>query len=291
VPLDRDTAKFIVAMGFGSADTACVSPDKYAYHSEAVRDIILREEIHLRPNPGTKGVAKTVRPEELLLLSINPIKGPREDANVYRFQNFLVEMDGMPLAEQQKYVQSMGMPYTAAVYSGGKSIHYVISLKEDMPDESSWRLVAEWILNVMDKADQQTKNPSRMVRIPGAHRPGGRQQRLISATGPISRADLFSWLSQWPHKKPLPPKPPRAPLKEPSFDGLAKWVRNELIGGLDESKGRNNRWFAIAYELALAGYSEDDALDILSRYYTEDRSFRRKEWESTVRHAYRKVAK
>ena len=105
--------------------------------------------------------------EMINMLAINPIEGFRRDKNVTAFRSFLVELDDGKLSEQMKYVKNKNMPYSACVFSGGKSLHFVITLEEPLPSLNLYKQISKWILNVMDKADSQTSNPSRSVRFPG----------------------------------------------------------------------------------------------------------------------------
>src|SRR4051812_43576848 len=69
-------------------------------------------------------------PEASILPWARNDRGRRADCNVSAFRNILVEMDSVPLAEQWTVIRDCGMPFTTSVYSGGKSIHFVISLSD-----------------------------------------------------------------------------------------------------------------------------------------------------------------
>jgi len=39
----------------------------------------------------------------------------------------------------------------------------------------------------------------------------------------------------------------------------------------------------------LAGYSEDDTIDYLANYFTPDRTFREKEWKTSIKSAFKYI--
>jgi RecA-family ATPase len=70
------------------------------------------------------------------------------------------------------------LPIAAIIFSGGKSYHALVRV--DAPDATVYRDEVGKMLALLRKFgfDQQTGNPSRMSRLPGAMR-GGKLQRLI----------------------------------------------------------------------------------------------------------------
>ena len=63
-------------------------------------------------------------------IGINPCDdtGTYEKGNVTAIRNIVFEADNMPLGEQETIIKSLKIPYSAAVYSGGKSFHIWIPL-------------------------------------------------------------------------------------------------------------------------------------------------------------------
>jgi hypothetical protein len=223
--------------------------------------------------------------DSLVLAALNPIKGWRQDEDCTALRNFLVEVDTGTLQSQLDYVKAIKMPYSAIVFSGNKSMHFLISLDQDLPNETIYRLFSEWILAIATMADQQTKNPSRSIRIPGGMRKEGRQ-RLVDFKGAVKLTDLVDWLKLHPGAKPQPPEK-RQVRKDHHFNSIKPWAIELLQNGLDASRGRNNQWYAIAYEFALSGYSEDDTIEILGNYFTPERGFKEREWLTTIKSAYK----
>jgi hypothetical protein len=64
-----------------------------------------------------------------------------------------------------------------------------------------------------------------------------------------------------------------------------------LKSGMVFKNGRNQTWFAVAYDFALAGFQEEEIVNELSRHFQPERDFKEKEWRSTITSAFRKVNK
>lgn len=284
-------AQALMSLLFDEDEQVCVSPDKFAYRSLSQEDLG-KGSFLLVPNSTSRSqVERFCSLSEVQLLALNPISGDRCDENCTSLRTFLVEMDDGTLGEQLSYVNAMRMPYSACVFSGGKSLHFAITLDAPLPSLELYRYYAEWILNVMSRADQNTKNPSRMIRFPGTMR-NSVEQKLVEIRGRISMNDLNAFLSPYDGLKPRVYEKREIPDNvDVSVLVLPEWVQEDLVNGLDTSKGRNNRWFAIAYECGLHGWDEDATIDLLGQYFSEERDFRRKEWEYTVRHAVRRAQK
>jgi len=276
------SAKKVFELMFRPGETVCVSHNKYGYHSIPLENAI-NGPVTLVP-PNINGEYSYPKTEELILVALNPIKGFRQDINCTAFRSFLVEMDYGPIPQQMEYVKKMGMPYSAAIFSGNKSIHFLITLQEDFPSEFLYRFFSEWILGSMTLADQNTKNPSRSIRIPGAYREPGKRQELMEYRGAITKEELVAWLKRFPDAKPKE-KQKNIISENPEFIKIKDWVTKALVDGIHTN--RNKTWFVVGVEFALAGYGEDDTLDKLRPYYHSYRDFKEKEWETTIRSAFK----
>lgn len=280
---------------FRPGETVCISHNQYGYHSIPLDNAIngpvvlvpTQDSLDKRKITLEEGIER-LEPIQLTLCALNPIKGYREDLNCTAFRNFLVEIDFGPLAQQMAYIKKLEMPYSAIVFSGNKSLHFLISLDTDLPSESVWRHLSEWVLNIVTLADQNTKNPSRSIRIPGAWREPSKKQRIVEFKGPVSLKDLGAWLNQYPEAKPKG-KEKRQVSEKHDFSRIKPWVVERLMNGLDASKGRNKQWFSIACEFALAGYSEDDTIDILMDFFSPDRDFKEKEWKTSINSGFKYI--
>lgn len=190
-------------------------------------------------------------------ITLNPIKAEttRADSNVSALRNFLVEIDSINShADQRKYVESLGLPYSCITTSGNKSLHFVVALKEDLKDERAWRIRAKAILEIYAYADQSTKNPSRYTRMAGARRfDNGNPQELVEARDRIELGRLDSWLREH-GKVPVLNKPPLSQLSGWK-KSLLPDTKDFLINGAEVGT-INNRSFACAINLLEAGYNK-----------------------------------
>jgi hypothetical protein len=227
--------------------------------------------------------------DNTILISINPLKpdSNREDANVSAYRSFLIEMDEGTLKEQSEYIKELGLPYSGYVYSGGKSLHYWITLANDLPTEEIWRFYAQWLLNVVDRADKNCKNPTRMIRFTETVRPDtGKEQKLCEIRGRITQGILVNFLAKYRDKKPKTYKPKERSI-EIDNSRIPLWVKEELIKGIHLSGNRNDMWFKVATQFIVSGYDEESMISALDGYFEEERSFGRKEWLNCLRSAYK----
>ncbi len=286
--MNEKTLSFLKLM-FNEGETICVSDSKFSTHSIPLENVTNDNVTLVSPNPNVP--IKIVGSDKLTMVALNPIKGFRKDDACYKFRNFLVELDYGNKAEQIKYLNTMGILYSAMVWSGSKSVHTLISLSEDLPNENIYRVLSKWILNIVTMADQNTFNPSRSIRIPGTIRPEtGNMQELIEIKSRVNLKDLVAWLS-----KHMDAKPKVDVVREKSGDfnieHVRPWVIKRLVNGLDKRKGRSNQWYAMAFELALSGCTLEVAVNFLGQYFTPERDFKRKEWLTTIQSAYKMVGR
>lgn len=288
----HETAKQVLNLMFRPGETVCVSYNKFGYHSIPLQNA-LNGPVVLVPTPDSvakrnltlEQAIERIKPEEIILCALNPIKGFREDVNCTAFRSFLVEMDDGSNEEQMAYIKKLGMPYSAAIFSGNKSLHFLITLDTDLPSENIYRLLSEWTLKVVTLADQQTKNPSRSIRVPGAYREPGKQQLLVDFKGVVSLNTLTEWLKAHPDAKPQEREQNKISII-PDFTRVKGWVCKKLVDGI-YPPNRNKQWFTIGVEFALSGYNEDDTVEALRVFFSPDRDFKEREWETTIRSAFK----
>ena len=293
----HESGKKLLNLMFKPGETVCVSPNKYGYHSIPLEEATGDKVVTLVPTQDScdkRGIEwcpenfDKSHTDNLLMCALNPIKGYREDQNVSAYRSFLVEIDTGPLAQQLAYAKSIKLPYSAVVFSGNKSLHFLITLDQDLPSYKVYYHMAEWTLNIVTLADKLTKNPSRSIRIPGAEREPGKRQGLVEFRGPVSIQEFSLWLAKYPDAKPKISEK-RVVSGERDFSKVKPWVSKRLRDGLDPTKGRNIQWYAMACEFALAGYSEDDTIEKLGMFFTPDHDFREKEWLITIKSAFKNM--
>jgi hypothetical protein len=277
----KKTSEQFLNLLFNPGETICVSPDKYGYHSINQQD--LNENIKLHsPNKTIKD--RFIKEGDINLVAINPISGFREDKNVTAYRTFMVEMDDGTLDQQRKYIKNSGLPYSVCVFSGNKSLHYGIVLKEDLP-ESVWRCMAEWILNILDKSDQSLKTPSRSIRFPGNYRKNGKKQSLVEIKGRIDNVELDIWLNKHLDKKPKEEKIAVGIMPIGGIKRIPFYVQEKLENGINID--RNVTWFSLACSMYSSGYEEDYTLSYFIDYFEPERDFTQKEWETCIKSAFK----
>lgn len=282
-----ESGKKLLDILFCDDEEVSVSTDGYGYKSLPL-GVLDYETIELEsPNAGVG--TKIVNTSEIKLVAINPIRGWRRDENVTAFRNFMVELDDGTVSEQFEYVQKMKMPYSVCVFSGGKSLHFGICLQSALPSYEIYYYYANWILNVMSRADQNTKNPSRSIRMAGAIR-DGKEQKLVDIKTRITLEELNTWLSNYSGHRPKGFfKESQNQIKQrPAnpIQSLPRWVIRKMEN-IDKSRGRNVEWFKIASEFGKAGFELEESVEIMEKYFVSEYDFKRAEWLSAVKSGLR----
>lgn len=222
----------------------------------------------------------------------------RCDKNVVKYRNILIEMDSIPVDEQKEYIEKVGMPYSTAVYSGGKSIHYIISLETPISDEKAYRKLVERIhkaLGGKTVVDVACKNPSRFSRFPGALRPDkeNKEQTLITINQRVPNEELERWLlaKGVTEQEERPARTIGNKEYNGEFDNrinknraMSGFTLNFIMCGAPEGE-RNLSLFKAACDLFKCGYDEDEVFDRLEGPSGLDRQ----EVERTIKSAQRKV--
>jgi hypothetical protein len=280
------TGQSLLKLLFNQGETVCVSNNEFAFHSVPLENVLDGTVELISPNDQVP--TRSVHSLDLTLVAINPINGFRLDSNVTAFRSYLIEMDTGSIKDQLGTIAHLKMPFSAQVFSGNKSVHTVITLDEDLPDEKTYRNVGDWLFNIMTLADKNCRNPSRSVRIPGAYREPNKKQRLIRLNDRISHKEFFEWLNRFEHLRPKAKEKKIIPEGYGDFSLLSPWATWMLKNGIDfKNRGRNQTWYALAYDFALAGYTEEQTIEELSKRFEEERDFKEKEWLTTIASAFK----
>lgn len=260
----KETTEKFLNLFFNPGEEICFSPNKYARPSE---------------------VQEKFDENKTVLVAINPIKGQRNDENVTAYRTFMVECDDEALESQWKYIKDSSFPFSYCCFSGNKSLHFALILEYDLPSSHIYRHIYQWILNILTKADQKTKNPSRSIRFPGAIRSDtNKEQRLVYMGERVKYEKLGEWLNKHIDKKPESLVRNVAKSSVPNFNGIKPWVAQALIDGIHNMEGsRNQRWMSIGCEFALNGYDLDFTINYLQKYFQEQSDFKEREWLTAVK--------
>ena len=269
---------------FNPGETICVTDCKGGYHS-VEQSAMDSEVVLISPKEGKK--PRKTTPDRIIQVCINPIKGWSRDKDVTAYRTFLIELDEGSLPEQMKYIEDIGLPYSVCVFSGNKSLHFGITLDKDLLTEAHWKFTNEWILNILTKADQQCKNPSRKIRFPDNQRRDGAQkiQSLVKIKGRVSKNELFKWLKKFPDCEPKPKKEmPKNRKAIPNTFDIPKWIVDELKAGV--TYNRNGTFFKIAIKLVEIGFNREFIKELLWNSVVDD--FPEKEMDTLIDSAINK---
>ena len=114
----------------------------------------------------------------------------RNDRQVKSFKYALIEADATPdkpLEQQIAILKALKLPIVSLVFSGGKSVHALLNVTQyagrQITSQADWdRIIKDGLFTQLKPMgfDPQTKNPSRLSRLPGIFRPEkGRWQMLL----------------------------------------------------------------------------------------------------------------
>lgn len=187
--------------------------------------------------------------------------GGDTDAEITACRAFFCEWDDQPKPWQLNAWQSLGLPEpTIQVDTGGKSIHSYWVLSAPITPQH-WRIIQSRLLDHAD-ADRSLKNPSRVMRLPGAYYVNsdgtlGELTRIVGGSEQLYAVeDIEAALPA-----PPPPEPPPQPVSAPSAtdaiplaDLLPRDLSQLAVTGAAEG-GRN----AEAFRLAAAALAIADA--------------------------------
>ncbi len=200
---------------------------------------------------------------------INPIKPgyTRSIDGVKHFRNFMFEIDEdmdknpVPLEKQQEIIQAAQFPWSTCVYSGGKSLHWILSLEEPVEDASEYRMwwkMMEAILNKTAKElgynlkfDPNVKDPSRFSRAAGSVRMDVNPkaiQELRGVSGRKSQHLVMQWFDQHGVKfEDFAPKPTQFEIGKINEDAKDhekfEFIQKQLMKNQAYQPGHNaNSW-------------------------------------------------
>ena len=217
---------------------------------------------------------------------INPITPgkTRSIAGVQHFRNFMFEIDNdesgdvVPLEKQKEIITAAELPWSTCVYSGGKSLHWIVSLQQPVSDAVEYRMwwkMMETILNKTAqtlgyniKFDSNVKDPSRFSRAANAQRrikPGtNKLQNLVSVRGRQSNEDIIKWFTSNDLAfEDFAPKPSKFDLGQINQDAddaeKFEFVKDILMKNQPYTQGNKNTWqFVFSRLCRRCGLSETE---------------------------------
>jgi hypothetical protein len=127
-------------------------------------------------------------------------KPRRADCNIIKFRNIMIEMDSCSIPEQKVHIKQSKFPYSTCVYSGGKSLHFIVSLETPLESEEEyrcwWKAIYKIMGNLGASLDKSTVNPSSFSRCPNAYREDkGQIQHLLKVNERVKNEVMVDWFA------------------------------------------------------------------------------------------------
>lgn len=201
-------------------------------------------------------------PENSILPWARTLLPRRADCNVVAFRNILIEMDQVPLENQFTIIREIKMPFSSSVYSGKKSIHFILSLTDPCLTHEEYSMLVDMVHHsILAKVDGACKNPSRLTRNPGVMRnETNKLQKLIEVRNRVDKQMVIEW-TESRGVKPVVKTQPQPPDTNISKIPPA-WVIGILRNGVAVGD-RNNTMFRVACALARVGFGEYEILNMI----------------------------
>ena len=239
---------------------------------------------------------KTKTKRDTEFFAINPIvpHKSRKIANISAFRNFLIEIDEdhnhapVPLEVQEEIIQASGLPYTTKLFTGNKSMHYIVSLETPVEDTATYALYFKAIASIINKTadelnynisiDEQVKDPSRMSRCPDAIRIVPKKA-IHDLREVAQRVDLNSWFEQhnvWPHDFASAtiydtPDQMKQVNHNASVDEKVDYVLNHIMKNMNYVQGKMNTYqYTFARCLKRTGLTEDQVRSIIIGKFSKE---------------------
>lgn len=209
---------------------------------------------------------------------INPLKPntTRRTPNIAEFRNFLVEFDdGSSIEEQLKRVADLHLPFTTAVFSGNKSVHFVIAFQQGVP-EAKYRELARRMAAVIPGVDKACLEPCRLTRVPNKFL----GQRLLETRPPITCEHLEIWLTMQGLPKPDSADSLKATLSKGGPTTMTQLTRDYLDGKIP-SEEAHRAMLATIRNLLELGFEPEEVYDAIAEARgVEDRKTRHSIWRA-----------
>lgn len=220
-------------------------------------------------------------------VAINPFKkgSSRLDVNVSKFRNILIEIDTLPVDQQRAYIDSLKIPYSTIVYSGGKSLHFIISLAEPLATKAEYDALVSRVMKAVPKADSKARNCGRFTRNPLHFRADKQKSQELVYTGDrVENKTLLEALGALGVAE-VAPRPKREKAIKTGLKGvLNPTSRNFLMMGAAAGDW-NNSLFLAACDAFRAQYTIDEFVSLAIRIT----GVLDHQDHTTIRSAYRSV--
>jgi hypothetical protein len=211
----------------------------------------------------------------------------RADCNVTKFRNILIEMDNIELEVQLNLIKESGLPFTTAVYSGGKSIHFIISLETALTSKDEYTALVCKVYKALNfirpgAVDKANKNPSRLSRLANSLRKDKiKIQKLLVLGSRVKNKILLDWIEENCPQEVLERPISKTTAIYNNNGRLSPWARNVLMGGVQAGE-RNVTCFRLACEFAKLGMDSNEAFGTIASIT----DLPKEELKATIKSAY-----
>jgi hypothetical protein len=158
---------------FGEGETIRICRDAKQWQRA---DFLDRESLIRQMDAGLLGANKT----NGALIGLNPRKEKDgTDKGCSAFRHLLLEADKLSVEQQWAILRASGLPISAVIHSGNKSLHAWVRLDAETKEDFDAKAKKVFSLNLLRDFDAATKNAGRLARLPGLAR-GEKVQKVIA---------------------------------------------------------------------------------------------------------------
>ena len=216
-------------------------------------------------------------PRNCEFFTLNPIRTRRKGEDVTAFRNILIELDKDSIKKQLNRIKKIGVPYTSLVFSGGKSIHCIISLEQPLKDREEFTryILLAWTAYGFKKIDKNCKDPARFTRFPNSVRVDtGKIQELLELKERIPNELFLNWCkSQLGSNKFMELYyPPIKPIYRIAYNTklwMSKATTELIENGTTNETSRHEAFVKAVVQLKKTGYEDDNIYELLANRFEE----------------------
>jgi len=224
--------------------------------------------------------------QAVVINPLNPLKGRCYDG-ITALRSMIFEIDAdvngnkINREDQINFWKNTGLPISAMVWSGSKSVHVLLTFTFTFKDIDTYKLTWHKIHHAIKSfdnniiPDEQTFNALTAIRFPDSKRFDEKANRLtdniqdlIFIGERITMNQLAEWMKDKPKYTPPPPPKPAVLFDESTQKRrpLPRWLIEKLEDGIDTgSSGRNsNNYDLFKAAISLVKYrSAEDSVELL----------------------------
>jgi hypothetical protein len=232
---------------------------------------------------------------ELLNPVIKPVGNDGRGAsneNCLITYNYLFEFDNSSLQEQETLIKKVREYINRVVFSGSKSYHCIITLNEDLKDESY-----KWMWNFLNEnlfeglADKACSNPARRTRKPNVIRNDtGLEQKLVFQRNIRLKIDYKKYYTEWLRKREIENAAARLASNSRQYGqtdlqtlagrNINQNAKDLINGNLTQDGTRHARIFSAVSSLKRLKRTKDEVYELVKRTGIKD-------WKTIVDWVYR----